>query len=91
MKVSVHIYGEMARIYGREQVIDLDEKETVLGLLNNLQKKMETAPGYLGEFKIDSADLAILVNGKNVALLRGLNTTLLDDDHVVIMPFLDGG
>ena len=54
-------------------------------------RKKEMAPGYLGEFRIDGADLAILVNGKNIAFLKGLNTTLADDDNVVIMPFMDGG
>jgi molybdopterin converting factor small subunit len=91
MKISVHIYGEMAKIYGKEQVIELEEEEIVCSLLNSIQKKREMAPGYLGEFRIDGADLAILVNGKNIAFLKGLNTTLANDDNVVIMPFMDGG
>ena len=37
------------------------------------------------------ADLAIIVNGKNIELLEGVETKLRDDDDVVIMPFVVGG
>ena len=92
MTVKVRIYGEISKIYGKEQNVELNEKTTVLKLINIIQKKGRTTHNmYLGKYKIGSADLAIIVNGKNIALLEGLNTVLADEDDVVIMPFVDGG
>lgn len=36
-------------------------------------------------------DIVILVNGKNVALSEGINTTLKDEDTIAIMPAIMGG
>ena len=92
MTVKVRIYGEISKIYGKEQNLELNEKTTVLKLINIIQKKGRTTHNrYLGKHKVGSADLAIIVNGKNIALLEGLNTVLADEDDVVIMPFVDGG
>jgi molybdopterin converting factor small subunit len=40
---------------------------------------------------VGGADLAIMVNGKNIALLDGVETKLFDEADVVIMPFVVGG
>jgi len=43
------------------------------------------------KFRIGGADLAVMVNGKNIALLNGVDTILSDNDDIVIMPFVVGG
>jgi molybdopterin converting factor small subunit len=69
-----------------------DEKTTIRTLTKDIAKKAgQSREGYLGEFKIGGTDLAIMVNGKNITLLDGLNTLLKDGDDVVIMPFVVGG
>ena len=92
MKIKVRIYGEISKIYGKEQTVELSGETTVLKLVNLIQKRGGTTRRmYLGEHRVGSADLAIIVNGRNIAVLDGLNTALADEDVVVITPFVTGG
>lgn len=92
MKVKVRIFGDLSSTIGNKHYIELKRDATVRTLTNVIaQKAGQTRRGYLGRFKVGSADLAIMVNGKNVTLLDGLNTLLNDEDDVVIMPFVVGG
>jgi MoaD family protein len=92
MNVKVRLFGDVADQVGRKHDIELDDTETVLSLTNKLQEKSGFSRlGYLGNFKVGGSDLAIMVNGKNIALLQEENTRLNDGDDVVIMPFVVGG
>jgi MoaD family protein len=92
MKVKVRVFGDIAEVVGKYHEIELDENSSVLTLANTLQKRSgQSRRGYLAEFKVGGADLAIMVNGKNIALLNGVYTTLSDNDDIVIMPFVVGG
>lgn len=92
MKVRVRVFGDVASSVGSKHTLELNEDATVLSLTNIIQKKAgNTRRGYLGRFKVGGADLAIMVNGKNIALLDGVNTRLFDEADVVIMPFVVGG
>jgi molybdopterin converting factor small subunit len=92
MKVKVRIYGDLVAIYGRKHLLVFDEKTTIRTLTKAIANKAsQSRDGYLGEFKVGGTDLAIMVNGKNITLLDGLNTLLKDGDDVVIMPFVVGG
>ncbi len=92
MKVKVRVFGDIASSVGSKHTIELNEEAAVSSLTNIIQKKAGyTRRGYLGEFKVGGADLAIMVNGKNIALLDGVDTKLFDGADVVIMPFVVGG
>lgn len=92
MKVRVRVFGDIADVVGSYHEIDLKHNASVLTLTNTLQKKSGlTRRGYLAEFKVGGADLAVMVNGKNIALLDGVQTLLHDNDDIVIMPFVVGG
>jgi molybdopterin converting factor small subunit len=92
MKVRVRVFGDVASSIGNKHIVELNEGATVLSLTNTIQKNAGNArQGYLAEFKVGGADLAIMVNGKNIALLDGVDTKLFDDADVVIMPFVVGG
>ena len=63
-----------------------------LSLIHRIQKRGGTTrKQYLGRHRVGSADLAIIVNGTNIAFRDGLHTVLADEDLVVITPFVDGG
>ena len=92
MKIRVRVFGDVASSIGSTHTVELNEGSTVLSLTNTIQKNAgNTRQGYLAEFKVGGADLAIMVNGKNIALLDGVYTKLFDDADVVIMPFVVGG
>ena len=92
MKAKVRFFGDLAAIVGRKHTVELAEDATILTLIRIIQERAgQTRGAYLGEFKIDGPDLAVIVNGKNIALLDGLDTVLGDEDDIVIMPYASGG
>jgi molybdopterin converting factor small subunit len=92
MKVKVRVFGDVASSVGSKHTVELKEDATILSLTNIIQMNAgNTRRGYLGGFKVGGADLAIMVNGKNIALLDGVDTKLFDEADVVIMPFVVGG
>lgn len=50
-----------------------------------MERKLFKAPGELGP------DAVILINGRHVAHLQGLNTPVQDGDVVAIFPLVAGG
>ena len=92
MKIKVRLFGDVSKATGSKHVVELDEYSTILTLTNRIQRETgNSRGGYLGGFKVGGSDLAIMVNGKNIQLLDGLETILCDEDDVVIMPFVVGG
>ena len=88
----LRVFGDVASSVGSKHKVELAEDATVLSLTNFIQENAGfSRRGYLGEFKVGGADLAIMINGKNIALMDGVNTKLFDDADVVIMPFVVGG
>ncbi len=92
MKIKVRLFGDVAEMVGSKHSVELDNDSNVLTLTNQIQRETgHSRGGYLGEFKVGGPDLAIMVNGKNIQLLDGVDTKLCDEDDVVIMPFVIGG
>jgi len=92
MKVNVRIFGNLVAVLGGKQFVELDEGATVGTLSNRLAESAGLRrQGYLGNYKVGGDDLAILVNGRNIHLLDGVETVLKDGDEVVILPPTAGG
>ena len=92
MKIKVRLFGDVAEMVGGKHTVELEDDSTILTLTNTIQRDTgHSRGGYLGEFKVGGPDLAIMINGKNIQLLDGVETKLCSDDDVVIMPFVVGG
>ncbi len=92
MQVKVRLFGDVAVMVGNKHTVELDEGASVLSLTNRIQRESgHTRGGYLGEFKVGGPDLGIMINGKNITLLDGVDTKLCEEDELVIMPFVVGG
>ena len=86
MQVRIRVFGDIASEIGRNHTLDLDEGATVGSLTKEIARRAgQRRRGYLGRFRIGGADLAILVNGRNIDLLEGLETVLMDGDDVVLL------
>jgi len=86
MQIRVRVFGDLVSIIGRNPTVDLEEGETVGALAREIAKKaVLTRTGHLGRYKVGGADMAILVNGKNIALLDGVGTVLKPGDDVVFL------
>ncbi len=92
MKVTVRVFADLVPIIGRKHYVELDDDATVGTLTSKIAKKAgQKRHGYLGNYRISGGDLAILVNGRNIDLLKGLDTHLSDGAEVVFMPPAAGG
>jgi molybdopterin synthase sulfur carrier subunit len=92
MKVTVRVFADLVPIIGRKLYMVLDDGATVGTLASMIAKKAgQKRRGYLGNYRVIGGDLAILVNGRNIDLLKGLDTPLSDGAEVVFMPPAAGG
>ena len=91
MKVTVRVFGDISAVIGRRHELEVDDGTTVMGLANRIGEKTGQHMGHLGEFRVGSKDLAILVNGRSIEMLKGTSTILKDADEVVIMQPTAGG
>lgn len=79
------------KLLGKENMsVELKEGEaTVKGLIERLDKEYE---GKLWEtISKSNLNISILVNGRDIEFLRGMNAYLSDGDRVAIIPLVAGG
>jgi len=92
MKINIRVFGDLVSTLGRRQTVELDEGATILSLTNRLAEKARLKrQGHLGNHKVNGDELAVLVNGRNIRLLNGLETILHEGDEVVFLPPAAGG
>jgi len=92
MNISVRVFGNLAGTLGRKHTMELDQGATVATLTSKIAERAgQKRQGYLGDYKVGGEDLAILLNGRNIQLLSGVETALHDGDEVVILPPTAGG
>jgi MoaD family protein len=91
MEIIVRIFGELSEILGNRHELEVEDDSNVGVALNKLVRLTGQKEGYFGEYRIGGADVAILVNGRNIELLEGLMTPIKDDDEIVILIPTSGG
>jgi MoaD family protein len=95
MKVNVKFFALVRELTDkREEVVDLDEMATVRTLLAKL---VEEYGGKLRDYLFDPESkeprghLQFLVDGRNIALIQGLDTVLNEGSSLAILPPVSGG
>jgi molybdopterin converting factor small subunit len=87
VKITVRAFGTLLLALNRTFDIELADQATIqelLQLLNSLN------PSVLSPLLWDST-LTLLINGRNIHSLQGMDTVLRDDDIVTLIPFVVGG
>jgi len=87
MKIKVRPYAKFRSVLGRQFDMDLGENSTVQDLLNALPISRDAIFDQEGL----KDDVNLMVGGKNVDSLEGLNTVLKDGDEIVIFSAAIGG
>lgn len=82
--VKVKVFATLIDIVGK-RMLEVTSVRTVRELLDELDKRF---PGFKKELE---RGFIILVNGKNIEHLQGLETPISDDDTVSIFPPAGGG
>ena len=94
MKVEVRAYASLKRLLGGggKISVELEEGASIKDLVLKLGGKVEASGNLLlGGLKLASASLIVMVNGRNVSSLDGVNTVLKEGDQVAFMPVAEGG
>jgi molybdopterin synthase sulfur carrier subunit len=91
--MHVRIFGSLRQFVGAKAVeIELAPGASVQCLLNRLSAEY---PVLEEEFFDEDGSLRrsinVLLNGRHIAFLEGLDTTLQEDDQVALFPAVGGG
>jgi molybdopterin synthase sulfur carrier subunit len=94
MVLTVKFIGALRHISGKTQLtVNFDEGMSLKGLLAKLRQGLPDLKKSMNGLQMgDSASNAlILVNGREISVLNGLETKLSDGDEVVFIPVVHGG
>jgi len=95
IRVKVKLLGVFRELSGKSQVTT--EFEDAVTVRKVVRKLTETLPPKFKETLIDPElsdprpSALILVNGKEIGVLQGLETILEDGDELVLLPVAHGG
>jgi molybdopterin converting factor small subunit len=87
VKITVRAFGTLLLALNRTFDIELADQATIQELLQQLNSQN---PSALSSLLWDST-LTLLINGRNIHSLQGMDTVLRDDDIVTLIPFVVGG
>jgi len=93
ISINVKFFGILRNYAKRENSrISLDEPANVEALIMKLSKQSNQFKELIGiETKALSSNVIVIVNGKEVSILNGIQTNLHDDDNIILIPAVHGG
>jgi molybdopterin synthase sulfur carrier subunit len=91
--MNVKVFGTLRSIIGEKELeISLDQEGTIGAMLDQLTITYPKLQAKLiGEEETPPTGVNILVNGRSIRFLDGLNTSVEEDDEVALFPPLGGG
>jgi molybdopterin synthase sulfur carrier subunit len=91
MRVKIRSFAGFRHILGRENEVDLAQGASIKDLLDALCKAhVELRPLLFGELGIRD-DVNVIVDGKNIAALQGMQTKLAEGNEIALFPAAIGG
>jgi len=94
INVKVRLLGVFRGFYGKSQLSLKPEEPTVRKVIQTLAKSLSTEARRLlidPELNDPRPNALILVNGKEISVLKGLETEINEDDEVTLIPISHGG
>ena len=93
MKITLEFIGVVLNnALEKKRVVEVDEGITMLGFLQNEMKAYDGFVDILsGDPPRPTSNFIILVNGREISVLSGLETKLKSGDEVAIIPVSHGG
>ncbi|MEM3703668.1 MAG: MoaD/ThiS family protein [Candidatus Bathyarchaeia archaeon] len=86
MKVRVKFAGGMHKKFGAEDLwLSLQDEATLREVLALLEREKGI------KINLEDTSIVVLVNGKRLEFVGGLDARLKDMDEVVVMPIIAGG
>ncbi|MCX8171169.1 MAG: MoaD family protein [Candidatus Bathyarchaeota archaeon] len=94
MGVKVRMLGVLKRISGKDEIsLDLSGGANLREVIERILEDIIGLKDILldPELKDPRPNTIILVNGKEIGLLDGLETQIKDGDEIVLIPVVHGG
>jgi molybdopterin synthase sulfur carrier subunit len=89
MVVTVKFVGSLRSLAGKGKLaMELGKMASLMEVMKRMAEESSKLKPALANSK---AGMLILVNGKEVSVLNGLETMLKDGDEVVFVPVIHGG
>lgn len=89
MVVTVKFVGSLRSLAGKGKLAM--ELGKMASLMEVMKRMAEESPKLKPALANSKAGMLILVNGKEISVLNGLETLLKDGDDVVFVPVIHGG
>ena len=94
MAITLKFIGALRHASGNEKIaLDCKAGASLMDLVNAVTKEMPVLRRNLLDEQLEEPkpNALILVNGKEISVLDGLETKLKDGDEVVFVPVVHGG
>ena len=92
MKVSVKLLGVLREKAGSSSlVVELPDRATVRDLIRSIVDRYPRIGEVLSTEGEDLGIVQVLINGRNIQWLDGLDTRLKPSDEIVLLPPAGGG
>ena len=95
ISVELHLLGVFQRISGETRVhMKLEKSTTLRDAIQNLTDSVSpTLKRVLIDSELDDPrpNALVLVNGKEISVLQGLETRVDDGDEIILIPVSHGG
>ena len=94
ISISIELIGFLQKKLGKKKLqIFLDKSTTIKMLIQRLEFNVSSKTSLFTDNKDEDirSSILILVNGKEISALNGLNTLLENDASVTFIPFSHGG
>lgn len=94
MAITLKFIGALRHASGNEKIaLDCKAGASLMDLVNAVTKEMPSLRRNLLDEQLEEPkpNALILVNGKEISVLNGLETKLKDGDEVVFVPVVHGG
>jgi sulfur-carrier protein len=94
MTLSIKFIGALRHISGKTQLtINYQEGISLKDLLSKLSQELPELKKTFSDQQLNDSrsNSLILVNGREISVLNGLDTELIDGDEIVFVPVVHGG
>jgi molybdopterin synthase sulfur carrier subunit len=94
MAITVKFVGALRHVSGAGEIaLDYKGDISIRELMNKITKEMPALKRSLIDQQLEDPrpNALILVNGREISVLNGLETNLKDGDEIVLVPVVHGG
>jgi molybdopterin synthase sulfur carrier subunit len=94
MGITLKFIGALRHVSGNEKIfLDYKEEKSIIELIKFLNRQIPDLRRNIIDEQFNDArtNALILVNGREISALEGLETILKDGDEIVFVPVVHGG